>query len=171
MRFEFVSNLVCRVPFRGETVAKRSAGQQRESNMRMIFALAMMAFALALPTAAQTDATSWQASVTGQIEAFRAGDGTKALTFAAEAFRSQFEGQPDAFIAAIATSGYAAIVASRSHTFGEFKQVSDTSVLQVVKFVGPDQSLYEAMYQLADEPEQGWRVQGVALRKEAGIGI
>lgn len=139
--------------------------------MRMIFAFAMMAFALALPAAAQNETMPWQASVTGQIEAFRAGDGTAALSFAAKAFRTQFEGQPDAFVAAIAASGYSPIVASRSHTFGEFEQVSDTSVMQVVKFVGPDQSLYEAMYQLADEPDEGWRVQGVALRKEAGIGI
>ena len=139
--------------------------------MRMIFALAMMLVAFAMPASAQTDEAPWQASVTGQIEAFRAGDGTAALTFAGESFRSQFDGQPEAFIAAIAASGYSAIVQSRSHSFGEFKKVSETSVLQVVKFVGPDQSLYEAMYQLADEDGEGWRVQGVALRKEAGIGI
>ena len=139
--------------------------------MRVIFALTMMLMALALPAQAQTDEAPWQASVTGQIEAFRAGDGTAALTFAAESFRTQFDGKPEAFIAAIAASGYSAIVQSRSHSFGEFNKVSDTSVLQVVKFVGPDQSLYEALYQLADENGDGWRVQGVALRKEAGIGI
>ena len=139
--------------------------------MRIVFALAMLLFALATPTFAQSDDAPWQASVTGQIKAFRAGDGATALTFAGEGFRTQFEGQPDAFYAAIAASGYAAIVESRSHSFGEFNKVSETSVLQVVKFVGPDQSLYEAMYQLSNEPDAGWRVIGVVLRKQAGIAI
>ncbi|SEQ02424.1 protein of unknown function [Devosia sp. YR412] len=139
--------------------------------MRVIFAFAMLLFALAAPVLAQTDHTPWQASVTGQIEAFRAGDGATALTFAGEAFRTQFEGQPEAFYAAIAASGYAAIIESRSHSFGTFEKVGEDTVLQVVKFVAPDQSLYEAAYQLRNEPGEGWRVIGVALRKAAGIAI
>lgn len=139
--------------------------------MRMVLSLIVMMMSLLLPVAAQEDAAPWQASVTGQVEAFRAGDGAAALSFAGEGFRTQFEGQPEAFLVAIAASGYASIVESRSHTFGTFRQVSDTVVLQVVRFVGPDQSLYEAMYQLADEPDEGWRVQGVVLRKQDGIAI
>lgn len=139
--------------------------------MRVIFVTALMLIGLAFPAWAQTDEAPWQATVTGQIEAFRAQDGAAALSFAGQGFRTQFEAQPDSFYAAIIASGYQPIVDSRSHSFGEFNKVSDTSVLQVVKFVGPDQGLYEALYQLADEPGEGWRVQGVALRKEAGIGI
>lgn len=138
--------------------------------MRILLAFAMMV-ALLLPAAAQDEAAPWQAAVTGQIEAFRAQDGAKALTFAAEGFRTQFEGQPDAFYAAIIATGYQPIVDSRSHSFGEFTKVSDTVVMQVVKFVGPDQGLYEALYQLGDEPGEGWRVLGVALKKEQGVGI
>ena len=138
--------------------------------MRVIFAVAMMLMALVALALAQDEAP-WQAAVTGQIEAFRAEDGAAALTFAGEGFRTQFEGKPDAFYDAIIASGYQAIVDSRSHSFGEFNKVSDTAVLQVVKFVGPDQGLYEALYQMADEPGEGWRVQGVALRREAGVGI
>jgi hypothetical protein len=138
--------------------------------MRVLLALAMMVVLL-LPAAAQDDAAPWQATVTGQIEAFRAGDGAAALTFAAKGFRTQFEGQPDAFYAAIIATGYQPIVDSRSHSFGEFNKVSDTIVMQVVKFVGPDQGLYEALYQLGDEPDEGWRVLGVALKKEEGVGI
>ena len=126
---------------------------------------------LMMPVVAQTDAAPWQATVTGQIEAFRAEDGAAALEFAGEAFRVQFEGQPEAFYAAIIASGYEAIVDSRSHSFGEFNKVSDTRVLQVVDFVGPDQGLYQALYELGDEPGEGWRVLGVALRREAGVGI
>lgn len=138
--------------------------------MRLWVTIAVMLMALVAPVHAQDD-MPWQATITGQIEAFRAEDGAAALTFASEAFRSQFKGQPEAFYAAIVASGYEAIVRSRSHSFGAFNKVSETSVLQVVDFVGSDQGLYSALYQLADEPGEGWRVQGVALRREAGVGI
>ena len=73
--------------------------------MRAILALVMM-MTLLLPAAAQDDATPWQATVTAQIEAFRAKDGATALSFAGEGFRTQFEGQPEAFYAAIVAIGY-----------------------------------------------------------------
>ena len=138
--------------------------------MRVIVALVLMIMALVTPAMAQDDATPWQATVTAQIEAFRASDGGAALDMAGKAFKTQFQ-DPDLFVAAIAASGYGPIVTSRSHSFGTFDKVSESQVLQVVRFVGPDQTLYEAVYQLSDEPDVGWRVQGVALRKEAGIGV
>ena len=137
--------------------------------MRIIMAWALL-LALVFPAQAQESDAPWQATVTGQIEAFRAGDGVAALDFAAAGFKAQFT-DPNDFIKAIAASGYGPIVASRSHSFGDFTKVSDTVVMQVVKLVGPDQGLYEALYQLAEEPDVGWRVQGVALRKEPGVGI
>lgn len=139
--------------------------------MRVILAVAMMLTGLMFPVLAQDDAAPWQATVTGQIEAFRAQHGEAALAFAGAGFRTQFEGQPEAFIVAIIASGYQPIVASRTHSFGDFNRISDKAVLQVVNLVGPDQSLYAAVYQLADEPGEGWRVQGVVLRREAGVGI
>ncbi|WP_160300084.1 DUF4864 domain-containing protein [Devosia limi] len=119
---------------------------------------------------AQTEEPPWQAVVTGQIEAFRSGDGAAALEFAGAGFRARYS-DPALFYADILRSGYRPIVESRSHSFGEATQVSDTAVLQVVRFVGPDLGLYEALYQLADEPDAGWRVQGVMLRRDAGVGI
>lgn len=135
-----------------------------------IWALLVALLVLVNPAWAQDDAP-WQATVTGQIEAFRAQDGAAALEFAGAGFRTQFEGQPEAFYAAIIAAGYEAIVRSRSHSFGTFNKMSDTRVLQVVNFVGPDQGLYAALYELADEPDTGWRVLGVVLRREAGVGI
>ena len=138
--------------------------------MRVFLALALI-MALLAPSVAQDDATPWQTTVTGQIEAFRAQDGAAALMLAGAGFRQQFDGQPEAFYAAILATGYQPVVQSRSHSFGDFSRVSETVVAQVVRLVGPDQSLYEALYQLEDEPDLGWRVVGVMLRKEAGIGI
>ena len=138
--------------------------------MRVFLALALM-MALLAPSAAQDNTTPWQMTVTGQIEAFGAQDGASALALAGSGFRRQFDGQPEAFYAAILATGYTPVVRSRSHSFGDFSMVSETVVAQVVRLVGPDQSLYEALYQLEDEPDVGWRVVGVMLRKEAGIGI
>ena len=138
--------------------------------MRLWVAMAVMLVGLVAPVYAQDD-TPWQATITGQVEAFRAEDGAAALSFAGKGFRAQFEGQPEAFYTAIIASGYEAIVSSRSHSFGEFNKVDELTVMQVVNFVGRDQGLYSALYQLADEPGEGWRVQGVVLRREAGVGI
>jgi len=138
--------------------------------MRIFLALALL-LALLSPSAAQDTAPPWQAVVSGQIEAFRAQDGAAALALAGSGFRLQFAGQPEAFYAAILASGYQPVVQSRSHTFGDFTRLSDSVVAQVVRLVGPDQGLYEALYQLQDEAGLGWRVVGVVLRKEEGVGI
>lgn len=110
MRFEFVTNWVRGVPFDGETVAVTS----EEAAMRAWLAMVMMLVALVMPAWAQDDTAPWQATVSGQIEAFRAADGGAALAFAGEGFRTQFETQPDAFYAAILASGYGPIAESRS---------------------------------------------------------
>jgi hypothetical protein len=51
---------------------------------------------------------------------------------------------------------------SDSHSFGEYKLIGGFGVMQQVRFVGNDQQLYEAVYQLTEEGA-GWRVQGVHL--------
>ena len=136
--------------------------------MRVILALAMLA--LAAPALGQAEDAPWQGVITQQIEAFRAGDGAAALELAGAGFKAQFK-DPDVFYAAIVGSGYGPIVQSRSHSFGEFNVISEKQVTQVVRFVGPDQGLYEALYQLVDEPDAGWRVQGVVMRKQDGVAI
>ena len=111
----------------------------------------------------------WQEVITSQIEAFRHKDAKDALKWAGAGFQVAFP-TPEAFFVAIISSGYAPIMESRSHSFGTFEKMGDKAVLQEVKFVGTDQSLYEAFYQLAEEPG-GWRVQGVQLIKQNAIGI
>ncbi|GGF13915.1 hypothetical protein GCM10011321_02320 [Youhaiella tibetensis] len=137
------------------------------------FAMTLMALVfLAWPAMAADDGkpeAAWQAVITGQIEAFRAGDGDTALSLAGAGFQARFK-DPAAFVAAIEASGYDAIVRSVSHSFGEFEQVDETHVVQIVRIVGPDQLIYEALYQLENE-DGGWRVQGVALRRRQGVAI
>ena len=121
------------------------------------------------PTAPAATAEPWQAVITSQIEAFRAKDAPGAFQWAAAGFQATFP-SPEAFFNAIVGSGYAPIMESRSHSFGKFQKLGDKAVVQEVKFLGNDQGLYEAFYMLAEEAN-GWRVQGVQLAKQAGVGI
>jgi hypothetical protein len=139
--------------------------------MRVIFAVAFMFLSLLGPALAQSEEAPWQASVTGQIQALRAADAEAALAFAGEGFRTRFKERPEEFFATIVTAGYAPIALSRSHSFGQYERISEVAVLQVVNFVGHNQALYEAIYELVDEPGEGWRVLGVVLRKIDGVGI
>lgn len=111
----------------------------------------------------------WQSVITSQIEAFRAKDAPGAFQYAGAGFQVAFP-SAEAFFSAIVGSGYAPIMESRSHSFGKFQKMGDKAVVQEVKLVGNDLSLYEAFYQLAEEAN-GWRVQGVQLLKQPGIGI
>lgn len=130
----------------------------------------LLGFAAGGPALAEDAAEpAWQTAITGQIEAFRAGDGAAALSFAGAGFREAYS-DGDKFIIDIAASGYVAIVTSRSHSFGEFSQVSDTAVAQIVHIVGADQKRYEALYQMTLE-DGAWHVQGVALKLDPGIAI
>jgi hypothetical protein len=184
MRNLFVSAEVKRVPFEGINVAAAPADRNaptKEETMLSLFGssrvwiagLFIALFALASPIraedAATPTATPWQDVITSQIQAFRDHDASAALSYAGLGFQATFP-TPEAFFITIISSGYAPIMESRSHSFGEFRMVGETSVAQQVKFVGTNQDLYEAIYMLTEE-EKGWRVQGVQLIKQPGIGI
>jgi hypothetical protein len=113
--------------------------------------------------------SAWQAVISGQIEAFRAGEDATALFYAGKFFRSAYT-SPANFVRAIRLQGYEAIIESVGHTFGNYELVTDTSVLQIVDFQGGDLHVYRALYQLGLEDE-GWRVQGVMLREMPGVNI
>lgn len=121
------------------------------------------------PAAPVVAGEPWQSVITSQIEAFRMKDAAGAFQWAGAGFQVAFP-SPEAFFSAIVGSGYAPIMESRSHSFGKFQKLGDKAVVQEVKFVGNDQGLYEAFYMLAEEAN-GWRVQGVQLGKQAGVGI
>lgn len=136
--------------------------------MRLVAGLVLGILALS-PAWAQEAEMPWRDAVDGQIEAFRSGDAEAALEFAGAAFKATYD-DAERFLADVNRAGYAPIVASRSHSYGSFREVDD-QVIQIVNLVGPDRSLYEAIYRLEDEPGEGWRVQAVVMRKAQGMGI
>jgi hypothetical protein len=137
-----------------------------------LLALGLMVLLAVAPVQAAETATpeaAWQASITSQIEAFRAGDGETALLYAGHAFKQEF-GDAETFLWAIAQMGYEPLLHSRSHSFGAFEQFDETHAMQIVNIVGPDQLLYEALYQMMMEKE-GWRVEAVTLKQSEGLAI
>lgn len=118
---------------------------------------------------AAIDAADWQEVITKQIQAFRDKDAPTAFHYAGIGFQATF---PDAetFFVAIIQSGYAPIMDSLTHRFGEYKLIGGMGVVQQVKFIGNDQQLYDAVYQLTQE-SGGWRVQGVHLMRPNGIAV
>jgi hypothetical protein len=139
--------------------------------LKSLLAVALLSLLLiAAPARAQTDAAAaeWQAVISGQVDAFHVADAAAALGFAAEGFKKNFA-DPRDFLLAVVTSGYGPIVESTSHNFGPYELVDPDMVLQAVTFVGPDQAVYEAIYQLKREAE-GWRIASVQLMKTTAIG-
>lgn len=141
---------------------------------KLVLVLAVSGFGLSAAWAQGTvprDDRAWHETISGQIDAFRRGDGDAALRFAGMSFQKQYRNKDgQAFVEDIKRSGYAPIVESFSHSFGDFRRVEGQTVLQVVNFQGPKQGLYQALYQLSIEPD-GWRIQSVQLRREPGIGV
>jgi hypothetical protein len=123
----------------------------------------------AAPTDVKPDPAEWQSVITGQIEAFRKGDGATALSFAAQVFKTTFK-DPNTFMVSIAASGYTPIFTSVSQSFGAFTQPDAMTVVQVVNLIGPKQELYEAIYALGKEAD-GWRIEGVQLTKKDSVSV
>jgi hypothetical protein len=138
--------------------------------MRILLSL-VLSVLLWAPLAAQEGAAAWRETVTGQILALRGGDGVAALSFAGATFRANYQANPQQFVDDIARSGYGPIGESRSHTFGASRELAPGAVLQEVEFVGTDGRVWEAVYQLVDERDEGWRIQGVVLRSTESLGI
>ena len=138
------------------------------SAFRLVAALLFLLPA-AVASAQDTTPEPWQDVITHQIEAFRHGDAVEAFSYAGASFQDSFPSAA-AFFRTIVGSGYSPIMTSTSHSFGAYQRVAPDGVVQVVKFVGPHQELFEAIYELSEE-ETGWRVQGVMLGQPKGIGI
>lgn len=138
---------------------------------KVLALIGVLAVALTLtsPLRAQEPDLAWQDAITGQVEAFRAHNAPVAFGFAAQPFHTRFP-SAEAFFLAIVSRGYAPIMESKSHSFGEYELVQEGVVHQLVTFVGTDQKLYQSIYELVLEPE-GWRVTAVQLVQAPGMAV
>jgi len=134
--------------------------------MRALALAAWLACAIALaappgwPTLPATEWTAIQKVIGDQLVALKAGDGVKALTYAAPGIREQF-GTPDNFMRMV-REGYSALLGARRTQFLE-GAVIDHAVIQPLRLVLPDDSVLVALYQMQRQDDGQWRIVGCVI--------
>ncbi len=128
------------------------------------------AFLLLAPAQAASDVTdadrsAFQSIITSQIEAFQRDDATTAFGFAAPSIKSIFR-TPDVFIQMV-KRGYMPVYRPRSYSFGSVTDETGGPT-QRVSIVGPDGTLWLALYSMQRQPDGTWKISGVVLVKPKG---
>ena len=129
--------------------------------MRWLALLCVLALwpAMAGAEVAPADRAAIQATIEGQIEAFRRNDDAAAFAFASPMIQGMFETQ-DRFVAMVRAL-YAPVHRPRLVEFGALVE-ADGVVVQRVELIGPDGAAALALYTMIRGPD-GWRINGVAL--------
>ena len=114
------------------------------------------------------DRSTFRTIISGQIDAFRRDDGAAAFAYASPMIRSIFR-TPDAFVEMV-RRGYMPVYRPRRVDFGP---VTDElgAPTQRVDVVGPDGSLWTALYAMERQPDGTWRISSVVLIRSTGESV
>jgi Domain of unknown function (DUF4864) len=139
------------------------AAQGARNALKSVALLAWFASAMALaaPPVQQTlPAKEWTAIrkvISDQLVALKAGDGAKAMTYAAPGIREQF-GTPENFMRMV-RGGYSALLTARRTQFLEGAVIED-AVVQPLRLFLPDETVLVALYQMQKQSDGQWRIGG-----------
>ena len=131
--------------------------------LRTLALLAWLACAAAIaappdtPTLPAGEWTAIRKVIGDQLAALKAGDGAKAMTYAAPGIRQQF-GTPENFMRMV-RGGYAALLEARRTQFLEGAIIED-AIVQPLRLVLPDDSVLVALYQMQRQGDGQWRIAG-----------
>lgn len=106
------------------------------------------------------DRASIRTVIGDQIAAFRRDDAVAAYAFASPNIQRQF-GTPDIFLEMV-RRGYAPVYRPQSLAFGDLVRI-DASLIQLVEIVGPDGASVIAAYEMEQQGDGTWRINGCAL--------
>jgi hypothetical protein len=109
------------------------------------------------PTLPAAEWTAIRKVVGDQLAALKAGDGAKAMTYAAPGIREQF-GTPENFMRMV-RDGYGALLTARSTQFLEGAVIED-AIVQPMRLVLPDDTVLVALYQMQKQRDGQWRIGG-----------
>ena len=137
--------------------------------MRTLFAAMFMATVLVSGAPAQAQKSAFESIISKQIEAFRAGDGATAFSFAAPSLQQLFQ-TPDNFIAMV-KRGYMAVYAPRRFSFPGVETDMQGRPVQVVEVVDGDGRVWTARYTFEQQPDGSWRIAAVTLEKAPGADV
>lgn len=136
------------------------------------FAFAVMLATGVVRTAAAQDVTNadkvaFQEIIGAQIEAFRADDGALAFSFASPSIKSIFS-TPEIFMGMV-RKGYAPVYRPQSVKFGDVTRDMGGPT-QKVHLIGPNGAAWTALYAMQKQDDGTWKISGVVLIREDGVG-
>jgi ketosteroid isomerase-like protein len=116
-----------------------------------------------------SDKSAITTAISGQLEAFKAGDGTKAYSFAAPLVTSVFP-TVEIFMGMV-KRGYEPIFRNTKYGFGTI--VTDTlgRPAQHVTITASDGKRYEAVYAMQRQPDGSWKIAGVQMVEIPGLDV
>ncbi len=128
----------------------------------------MMVVLLAAPAAlrADDDGAAFQAVIQSQLEAFQRDDGTAAFAHASPMIKSLFR-TPDNFMRMV-MQGYPQVYRPRSVDFGAVITYRGQPT-QLVYLTGPDGDAVIAYYQMQQQPDGTWQINGVYMEPAANV--
>lgn len=127
-----------------------------------------LALQMCMPPAL-ADAGTFQQIISRQIEAFRAGDGSTAFSFAAPQLQMLFQ-TPENFMAMV-SRGYAAVKDPRAFRFGTTSTDDQGRPVQVVEVTDQAGRLWTARYTFAQQDDGTWRIAAVTLEKSPAADV
>ncbi|GAB5470735.1 MAG: DUF4864 domain-containing protein [Rhodospirillales bacterium] len=112
-------------------------------------------------------ASSIQAVIDSQLEAFQRDDGARAFSFASPTIQQQF-GTPTRFMTMV-QQGYDPVYRPTSRAFREPRFEGDRAVQEVV-FLDRDNRAWLATYFMEQQADGSWRIAGVRLEAQPEVG-
>ncbi|MEZ5767864.1 MAG: DUF4864 domain-containing protein [Paracoccaceae bacterium] len=130
-----------------------------------LLALALV-LATVAPLAAEPAQEGIRATITGQIDAFRAGDMARAFDFASDGIRRIF-GSSETF-GGMVERGYAMVIAPVELRYGDLRDEAGGQVQRVL--IRDAAGVWHALDYLMVEEAEGWRIGGVELLGPPEVG-
>jgi len=137
----------------------------RRRLLRLLLAALVAMPALAAPPApgpalAEKDWNAIRQVIDEQLSALKAGDGARALAYAAPGIRAQF-GTPENFLRMV-RNGYAPLLDARYQAYLD-GAVIDGATIQPLRLVMPDNTVLVALYQMQRQADGRWRIAGCVI--------
>jgi hypothetical protein len=114
-----------------------------------------------------SDQTSVQAVIAAQLDAFKAGDGPKAYSYAAPFVTKVFP-TVDIFMGMV-KRGYDPIYRNTKYGFGAITTDTLGRPTQHVTITASDGKRYEAVYAMQQQPDGNWKIAGVQMVEIPGV--
>ncbi len=106
------------------------------------------------------DWKAMQQVISDQVAALKAGDGTKAMTYAVPGVRQQFR-TPERFLRMV-REGYSSLLDARSSSF-LVGAVVDGQTIQPLQLVMPDNTVLVALFEMQKQRDGRWQIAGCVI--------